>query len=197
MEKIRLVLSRPEVIKILEKETTAQNRSIRDTVRGMIGVNEEDEMEIKRMAEEAKAEVRQNHLINTKKAVNSSDEHLKEKERNLKIELQMKIMEEVESNMNKFRKDLSNGKQKHAEKENQINKLVNQQDQNLNERRANRKKRLRKKSDDLTDKEAVADAPPIPIQELKMVQQELNQTYERFTRLTQNKLLRMGTNEKK
>lgn len=30
-----------------------------------------------------------------------------------------------------------------------------------------------------------------------MVQQELNQTYERFTRLTQNKLLRMGTNEKK
>lgn len=51
MEKIRLVLSRPEVIKILEKETTAQNRSIRDTVRGMIGVNEEDEIEIKRMAE--------------------------------------------------------------------------------------------------------------------------------------------------
>lgn len=75
----------------------------------------------------------------------------------------MKIMEEVESNMNKFRKDLSNGKQKHVEKENQINKLVNQQDQNLNERRANRKKRLRKKSDDLTDKEVVADVAPIPI----------------------------------
>lgn len=121
--------------------------------------------------------MRQNHLINTKKGGNVSDEHLKEKERNLKIELQMKIMEEVESNMNKFRKDFSNGKQKHTDKENQINKLVNQQDQSLNERRANRKKRLRKKSDDLTDKEAVADAPPIPIQELKMVQQELNQTY--------------------
>lgn len=44
----------------------------------------------------------------------------------------MRIMEEVEENMNKFRKDLSNGKQKHVEKENQINKLVTQQDQSLN-----------------------------------------------------------------
>jgi hypothetical protein len=56
MEKIRFVLSRPEVIRILEKETHAQRRTIRETVRGVMGVDpREEEAELKRMAEEAKA----------------------------------------------------------------------------------------------------------------------------------------------
>jgi hypothetical protein len=156
MEKIRFVLSRPEVIKILEKEIVTQRKSIRDTVRGMIGINEEDEIEMKKIAEEAKAEVRQNHIINVKNRTNNSDEILKEKERNMKIELQLKIMEEVESNMTKFRHDLSKGKERSEEKEKQIHKIVHQQDENLNQRLAKRKKRLRKKSADLTEKEIVA-----------------------------------------
>lgn len=36
----------------------------------MVGVTEEDEIEIKKMAEEAKEEIRQNHFINNKKIRN-------------------------------------------------------------------------------------------------------------------------------
>jgi hypothetical protein len=96
----------------------------------------------KQITEETKAEVR--HDI------------LEGKERNMKIELQLKIMEEVESNMTKFRHDLSKGKERSEEKEKQIHKIVHQQDENLNQRLAKRKKRLRKKSADLTEKEVVA-----------------------------------------
>lgn len=56
------------------------------------------------------------------------------------------------------------------------------------QRRAHRKKKLRKKSANLTEELVVEAAPPIKLDELKQVHKEMTQTYERFTRLTQNKL---------
>jgi hypothetical protein len=54
---------------------------------------------MKKITEEAKQEVRQNHLINLKKerAADRPEQSdiLREKERNMKIEMQIKIMEEV------------------------------------------------------------------------------------------------------
>lgn len=65
------------------------------------------------------------------------------------------------------------------------------QDENLNERLANRKKKKRRKSDDIKEEEKDKDyiVPP-PKEHLILVQKELNQTYERFTRLTMNKTKR-------
>jgi hypothetical protein len=57
-------------------------------------------------------------------------------------------MKEVEDNMNILRNDLKNENKKNEEK---IHRLVNEQDDVLNERRANRKKKLRKKSADLKE----------------------------------------------
>jgi hypothetical protein len=145
-----------------------------------MGINEKEEAEIKRIEEEAKAEIRKHHLINTKKEQHGSDD-LREKERSMKIEMQVRIMEEVETNMAKFRRDIAN---QNTQQESHLTKIVTQQDQILDQRRANRKKRLRKKSADLTEKDTVAEVQPIAKEELKKVQIEVNQTFERFTRLT-------------
>lgn len=105
----------------------------------------------------------------------------------MKIEMQLKIMKEVEENMNTLREDY----QKETKmKEEKINKIVSEQDQLLLERRAKRKNKNRKKSANLNEKEVVdvETPPPIPLQELKEVQKIIQLTYERFTRLTQNKM---------
>ena len=75
-------------------------------------------------------------------------------------------------------------------KEEKINKIVSEQDQLLLERRAKRKNKNRKKSANFNEKEVVdvENPPPIPLQELKEVQKIIQLTYERFTRLTQNKM---------
>ena len=44
MEKIKFVLTRPEVVRILEKDTINKSKSIRETVRGVMGVSESDEL---------------------------------------------------------------------------------------------------------------------------------------------------------
>lgn len=107
----------------------------------------------------------------------------------MKIEMQLRIMQEVEENMTNLRKGIH---QQQAHQQHHLKEIVNKQDEVLDQRRANRKKKLRKKSADLTQKEDVAPPEPqIPIarEELKQVQKEVNQTFERFTRLTQNKLM--------
>ena len=78
----------------------------------------------------------------------------------MKIQMQLAIMQEVEANVNTLRKDLSLQQNKQQK---QVDQVVNQQDQSLEQRRANRKKRLRKKSADLTEKEnlPVIEEPPI------------------------------------
>ena len=67
MEKIKFVLSRPEVIRILEKDSLHTIKNMRDTLRGAVGMSYDEELEMKRLAEETKQEVRQNHVINLKK----------------------------------------------------------------------------------------------------------------------------------
>ena len=44
MEKIKFVLSRPEVIRILEKDSQEHHRNMRETIRGVIGLSEHEEM---------------------------------------------------------------------------------------------------------------------------------------------------------
>lgn len=39
MEKIKFVLSRPEIIRILEKDSNSNNRNMRDTIRGVMGLS--------------------------------------------------------------------------------------------------------------------------------------------------------------
>lgn len=193
MEKIKFVLSRPEIIRILEKDSNELNRNMRDTIRGAI---EQEEMEIKKLAEEAKKEIRQNHIINMKKDRTVSDvanhDELRDKERNMKIEMQMKIMEEVELNMRKMKKDMNNEGEQRKKKEEEINNMVQKQDNALNERLARRKKKLRKKSVELKDVEVieVEAPPPIAKEALLNMKKEVSQTYERFTRLTMNKTKR-------
>ena len=111
-----------------------------------------------------------------------------------KIEHQMKVMRQVEEEMNAFRDNMGRESEIRIKKETDINQVVNQQDQALAECRANRKKKLRKKSANLTEKEVIVETPaPIALAQLKQVQKELNQTYERFTRLTQNKVKKEET----
>lgn len=43
MEKIKFVLSRPEVIRILEKDSNEHNRNMRETIRGVMGLSEHEE----------------------------------------------------------------------------------------------------------------------------------------------------------
>lgn len=201
MEKIKFVLSRPEILSILEKETASKNQTMRETIKGVIGVSQEEELAMKKLAEEAKEEIRQNHLINLKKdrqyEKTAMGEELKDKERNMKIEMQMKIMEEVEQNMQKITQDFKKADQLRQKNEEEIKGIVSKQDETLSQRLANRKKKLRKKSVDLNDKEVIQaePTPPIKMAELLEVQKELNQTYERFTRLTASKT-RMGTNQR-
>jgi hypothetical protein len=162
MEKIRFVLSRPEVVKGLEKD--------RESGR---------EPDPRRAPEE----VRHPHVNNGKVKKGEAEE------KSAKIELQMQVMKQVEEGMNAFREGLGRESQRRHQKETEINQLVSEQDHTLAERRAHRKKKLRKKSADLNEKEVVVEtAQPILVAELKAVHKELNQTYERFTRLTQNKL---------
>lgn len=54
MEKIKFVLSRPEVIRILEKDSVRNNKNMRDTIRGVVGISVEEEMEMRKIEEEAK-----------------------------------------------------------------------------------------------------------------------------------------------
>lgn len=102
MEKIKFVLSRPEIIKILEKDSQESKKNMRETIRGVMGLSYDEEMQMKKLTEEAKQEIRKNHIINMKKekpgvGVGGVEEaQLKDKERNMKIEMQMKIMEEVQ-----------------------------------------------------------------------------------------------------
>lgn len=153
-------------------------------------------MEMKKLAEEAKKEIQQNHLINTKKergfAEGANQDELRDKERNMKIEMQMKIMEEVEQNMMQMKKDFNKEGENRKKKEEEITNIMQKQDVALNERLAKRKKKLRKKSVDLKEKEVieVEPPPPIPKAELLAMKKEVSQTYERFTRLTMNKTKR-------
>lgn len=39
MEKIKFVLSRPEIIRILEKDSNSNKRNMRDTIRGVMGLS--------------------------------------------------------------------------------------------------------------------------------------------------------------
>ena len=50
----------------------------------------------------------------------------------MKIEMQMKIMEEVQSNMKKMKKDLSKEGEQRKKKEEEINSIVQKQDNVLN-----------------------------------------------------------------
>ena len=93
--------------------------------------------------------------------------------------MQMKIMEEVESNMKQLKQEFQE-----KQKSSHINDLVSKQDQDLNERRAKRRKNKRKKSADMKQVVVVEEAPIILKEDLMAVQAEINQTYERFTRLT-------------
>jgi hypothetical protein len=176
MQKIRFVLSRPEVVRGLEREGREEER-------------EQHEGEMRRLAEMA----RHKHANGHQKPAGSTENE--EKERTAKIELQMRVMQEVEEGMNAFREGMGRESQRRQQKEVEINQLVNEQDRALAERRANRKKKLRKKSADLTEKEGMAEElpPPILMADLKKVQKELNQTYERFTRLTQNKMMKQDS----
>jgi hypothetical protein len=61
--------------------------------------------------------------------------------------------------MNAFRDNMGREREIRIKKETEINQVVNQQDQALAERRANRKKKLRKKSANLTEKEVIVEAP--------------------------------------
>jgi hypothetical protein len=40
LEKIKFVLSRPEVVSMLEKRSQQQNKNMRETIRGVVGVSE-------------------------------------------------------------------------------------------------------------------------------------------------------------
>jgi len=76
------------------------------------------------MAEEAKEEIRQNHVINMKKERNyekgERGEYMREKERNIKIEMQVRIMEEVEQNMLKMKRELNHDGNSKNERINRI-----------------------------------------------------------------------------
>jgi hypothetical protein len=61
--------------------------------------------------------------------------------------------------MNAFRDNMGRESEIRIKKETEINQVVNQQDQALAERRANRKKKLRKKSANLTEKEVIVETP--------------------------------------
>jgi len=61
--------------------------------------------------------------------------------------------------MNAFRDNIGRESEIWIKKETEINQVVNQQDQALAERRANRKKKLRKKSANLTEKEVIVETP--------------------------------------
>ena len=98
MEKIRFVLSRPEVTRILEKDGGA----LRETVAAMRVSQAEEEARLISLTEEAKKEVQRNHVVTHKKG---NDETLRERERNVKIEMQMRIMEEVEQNVKQLTKE--------------------------------------------------------------------------------------------
>jgi hypothetical protein len=83
---------------------------MRDTIRDVVGLSYDEELEIKKLTEEAKREVRQNHIINLNKEQGDRGERrddLREKERNMKIEMQMKIMEEVENNMKQMKREFN------------------------------------------------------------------------------------------
>lgn len=79
---------------------------------------------------------------------------MREKERNMKIEMQVQIMEEVEQNMVKMKQELMN-QEKNNSKAKEINKIVEKQDMALNERLAKRRNKLRKKSVDNKDKQII------------------------------------------
>ena len=144
----------------------------------VVGVNYEEELEMKKLTEEAKKEVRQNHIINLKKNEGEKNEEMKEKQRNMKIEMQMKIMEEVEENMKKMKKDFKNEGQQRKKQNQEINIIVQKQDNTLNQRLARRKKRLRKKSADLKEKEVIeVETPPIPKAQLIEMKQIVKETY--------------------
>lgn len=72
-------------------------------------------------------------MINMKKERRDAeqDESLKEKERNMKIEMQMKIMQEVEENMRKMNKEFKNEGAQRKKKEEQINNIMEKQDNAL------------------------------------------------------------------
>lgn len=107
----------------------------------------------------------------------------------MKIDMQMKIMEQVEENMKLMNKQFNDEGNQIKKKEEEINNIVKKQDSNLNERLAKRKKKLRKKSADLKQKQMVEveEPPPIPKEQLIQLKNIIRQTYERFTRLTMNK----------
>ena len=73
----------------------------------------------------------------------------------MKIEMQMKIMEEVEVNMKKMKNDFLKEGETRKRKEDEINSIMQKQDNALNERLARRKKKLRKRSAELKEKELV------------------------------------------
>ena len=69
--------------------------------------------------------------------------------------MQMKIMEEVESNMKQMRNEFNKEGEQRKKKNEEISSIVQKQDNSLNERLARRKKKLRKKSVDLRHQEVI------------------------------------------
>ena len=69
--------------------------------------------------------------------------------------MQVQIMEEMEDNMQKMKKEFMNAGEANNKKMKQIDRIVQKQDMALNKRLAKRKKKLRKKSVDIKDKEFI------------------------------------------
>jgi hypothetical protein len=185
MQKIRYVLSRPEIIRILDTKVATQDNTIK---RLQVPAEEDDNLIFNAMTEQAKQKMRQNHLFYLKRdpQLKGSDlgEELKIKERNMKIELQLKIMEEVEQNIKTIDKDFENADKKREENKKYIHTMVNRQDESLNQRLASRKKNSRNKSACCNDRElsCIMEEPPMPKEMLLKVQSIINENYERFTR---------------
>lgn len=110
MQKIRFVLSRPEVMKGLEKEVREEQK-----------IAEKD-----RLAEEAK----HNYANGKHKKVGFVAEG-EEKDRSAKIDMQMQVMKGVEEGMNQFREGLGRETELRQKKETEINQLVNKQEETL------------------------------------------------------------------
>ena len=71
-------------------------------------------------------------MINMKKKEGDQSDALRDKERNMKIEMQVKIMEEVEQNMIQMKKEMNRDGEKQKKKEQEINSIVQKQDNDLN-----------------------------------------------------------------
>ena len=90
----------------------------------------------------------------------------KHKEKNMKIDRQIKLMREVEKNMKNIEKEVKIVDKKHEEQEIVIENITKNQNNKLEERLAKRKKKLRKKSVELKKDNEEDPQPVIKKEEL-------------------------------